>query len=126
MVGSVHVCAESSGDIAEGRGTFRQSATRHGPTATLRSSGCSRYTRPSARKLLSSSFLSSPLVGKTIDWRAVCGKSASTVRRAGPPGNRLSRPLSGALARLALRRSESLQEHCHGCQVIAMQKGPLV
>ena len=25
----------------------------------------------------------SPLVGKTTDWRAVCGRSASTVRRAG-------------------------------------------
>ena len=31
---------------------------------------------------------------QTINWRAVCGKSARTVRREGRPGNRSSLPLS--------------------------------
>lgn len=30
---------------------------------------------------------------QTINWRAVCGKSARTVRREGRPGNRSSLPL---------------------------------
>ena len=36
----------------------------------------------------------SPVAGKTTDRRAVCGRTARTVRREGGPGNRFSLPLS--------------------------------
>jgi hypothetical protein len=35
--------------------------------------------------------------GQTTDWRAVCGRTARTVRREGSPGNRTSLPLSLSL-----------------------------
>src|SRR5215468_11025808 len=42
---------------------------------TSQKSGCSRFTRPGKQR--------DSLDEETTDWRAVCGKTARTVRRAG-------------------------------------------
>src|SRR5512145_3138306 len=49
--------------------------------------GCSRFTRPGRQR--------DSLDEETTDWRAVCGKTARTVRRAGR--GIPSRPLSNAV-----------------------------
>ncbi len=46
-----------------------------GPTLTLRNMGCSPQSQPISTPV-------SPLDGKTLDWRAGCGKAARPVRRA--------------------------------------------
>jgi hypothetical protein len=46
---------------------------------SLLSMGCSPGLRPMLGQV-------NPLVGKTTDWRAACGRSACPVRREGEPG----------------------------------------
>src|SRR5262245_15014378 len=46
-----------------------------GPMPTSRMPGCSRFTRPGKQR--------DGLDEETTNWRAVCGKTARTVRRAG-------------------------------------------
>jgi hypothetical protein len=55
-----------------------------GPMPTSQSTGCSHFTKPGP--------LRDSLDEETTDWRAVCGKTARTVRRAG--WRKPSRPLS--------------------------------
>ena len=50
-----------------------------GRTPSLPPVGCFPYAQPTLRPV-------SPLGGKTTDWRAVCGRSARTVRRGEGPG----------------------------------------
>src|SRR5512145_2054163 len=57
-----------------------------GPMPSSRMPGCSRFTRPGRQR--------DSLDEETTDWRAVCGKTARTVRRAGR--GIPSRPLSTA------------------------------
>src|SRR6266480_308249 len=52
------------------------SITRCGPMPSSRSKDCSRCVRPELP-------LSNPYARRTTNWRAVCGKSARTVRREG-------------------------------------------
>ena len=67
-----------------------------GRTPTLQPMACMPWNRPMSEH-------SSPLRGKTTDWRAVCGRSARAVRREGRPGDRSSLPLSfGPIAEAAL------------------------
>src|SRR5271156_6771267 len=49
-----------------------------GQTNSSRPPGCSPWTRPGGKR-------DSPDDQETIDWRAVCGKTACTVRREGRP-----------------------------------------
>jgi len=51
-----------------------------GQTSTLRIRGCSPWQQPMKRSV-------SPVAGKTPNWRAVCGRTARTVRRGEGPGN---------------------------------------
>ena len=58
-----------------------------GRTLLLPRSGTSPWKQPLRRRV-------NPLVGKTINWRAGCGRPARPVRREGEQANLLSLPLS--------------------------------
>src|SRR6266516_6728132 len=51
--------------------------TGNGPTPSSRIAGCSPFTLPTCTRDIPDE--------ETNDWRAVCGKTARTVRRAGRP-----------------------------------------
>ena len=84
-------CAPScaSRKSAQGR-AFAAPTINAGQMPSSRKPGCSRFTRPSYRR--------DSLDEETTDWRAVCEKTACTVRREGVGASR-SLPLSVAVRR---------------------------
>src|SRR5215472_2599627 len=74
--GSVAGCAISCANSMAGRGSRAPSTISGGPMLSLLSMGFSTCETPMPKP-------ASPLAGKTIDWRAGCGRSARPVRREG-------------------------------------------
>ena len=78
-------CAPSCASRRSGPASDDVSPTINaGPTPSSRKSGCSPFTRPGLKRDTPDE--------ETTDWRAVCGKTARTVRRAGR-AKTLPRPL---------------------------------
>ena len=86
--GSACGCAAFCGSVMARKGVVISRIICAGPMPTLPDRGSSAWQKPM-------SWPVNPLGGKTINWRAGCGKSASPVRREGrPEPNRPSLPLS--------------------------------
>ena len=98
MGGCACGCAASCAKGASGRDADAAQIISAGQTPILQSTGCSLVSqhvrKPSVREN-----------GKTINWRAVCGRSACTVRREGKRSIRFPYPYPGCAA---LRQAQGL------------------